>query len=96
MRSSAEDTIRAVVDALEQRASARGEPVRALCSVRDLVANDESEIAVDYLINTVNSFRLALRQDEYDRLMSAAVQLDYADCVTDIDPQLLIPDTDDI
>ncbi|MFJ6985647.1 MULTISPECIES: hypothetical protein [unclassified Streptomyces] len=92
MNSSADDIIREVLDALEQRASDRGETVRGLGSVRDLVANDEAEIAVDYLINTVNSFRLALRQDEYDRLMSAAVLLDYADCVTDIDPQLLVPD----
>ncbi|MFC9843812.1 hypothetical protein [Streptomyces sp. NPDC127595] len=95
MKSSADDIIRAVVDALEQRASARGETVRALGSVRDLVANDEAEIAVDYLINTVNAFRLALRQDEYDRLVSAAVRLDYADCLTDIDRQLLVPHSDD-
>jgi APA family basic amino acid/polyamine antiporter len=95
MKSSADDIIRAVVDALEQRASARGQTVRALGSVRGLVANDEAEIAVDYLINTINSFRLTMRQDEYDRLMSAAVRLDYADCVTDTDPQLLVPASDD-
>ncbi|MFJ6569170.1 hypothetical protein ACIQNU_17260 [Streptomyces sp. NPDC091292] len=96
MNSSADDIIRAVVDALERRASARGETVSALDSVRDLVANDEAEIAIDYLINAVNSFRLALRQDEYDRLMSAAARLDYADSVTDIDPQLLVPAPGDV
>ncbi|MFJ2829347.1 hypothetical protein ACIPC1_17585 [Streptomyces sp. NPDC087263] len=95
MKSSADDIICAVVDALEQRASARGETVRALGSVRALVANDEAEIAVDYLINTVNSFRLALRQGEYDRLVSAAVRLDYADCLTDLDRQVLVPDDED-
>ncbi|MHA5047813.1 hypothetical protein [Streptomyces sp. SD15] len=96
MNSSADDIIRTVVDTLKQRAAARGETVPALDSVRNLVANDESDIAIDYLINTVNSFRLALRQDEYDRLMSAAVLLDYTDCVTDIDPRLLTPASDDI
>ncbi|MHB9857401.1 hypothetical protein [Streptomyces sp. YIM S03343] len=69
--------------------------MRALDSVRDLVSNDEAEIAVDYLVNTINSFRLMLRQDEYDRLMSAATRLDYADSVTDIDPRLLLPASDD-
>lgn len=73
------------------QASARGETVRALDSVRDLVANDEAEIAIDHLINTVNAFRLTLRQDEHDRLMSAAARLNYADSVTDIDPRLLVP-----
>ncbi|WP_208647981.1 hypothetical protein [Streptomyces tirandamycinicus] len=96
MNSSAEDIIRAVVDALKRRASTRGETVPALDSVRDLVANDEAEIAIDYLINTVNSFRLTLRKDEYDRLMSAATRLDYADSVTDIDPRLLVPTSDDV
>ncbi|MFD9513757.1 hypothetical protein [Streptomyces mirabilis] len=65
--------------------------MRALDSVRDLVANDEAEIAIDHLINTVNAFRLTLRQDEHDRLMSAAARLNYADSVTDIDPRLLVP-----
>ncbi|MGW6602523.1 hypothetical protein [Streptomyces sp. NPDC055036] len=96
MNSSADDIIRAVVDTLQQRASARAETVPALDSVRDLVANDEAEIAIDYLINTVNSFRLALRQDEYDRLRSAAALLHYADSVTDIDPRLLVPASDDV
>ncbi|MEU9286242.1 hypothetical protein AB0D57_16360 [Streptomyces sp. NPDC048275] len=96
MNSSADDIIRTVVDTLKQRASARGETVPALDSVRHLVANDEADLAIDYLINTVNSFRLALRQDEYDRLMSAAARLDYADSVTDIDPRLLVPASDDV
>ncbi|MDO0916760.1 hypothetical protein QQM39_39915 [Streptomyces sp. DT2A-34] len=96
MNNSAEDIIRAVVDTLKRRASARGETVPALDSVRNLVANDEAEIAIDYLINTVNSFRLTLRQDEYDQLMSAATRLDYADSVTDIDPRLLVPASDDV
>ncbi|GHD36620.1 hypothetical protein GCM10010317_001150 [Streptomyces mirabilis] len=42
-------------------------------------------------INTVNSFRLTLRQGEHDRLMSAAARLNYADSVTGIDPRLLVP-----
>lgn len=96
MNSSTDDIIRAVADILAQRASARGETVPALDTVRDLVANDEAEIAIDYLINTVNSFRLALRQDEYDRLMSAATRLDYADSVTDVDARLLVPASDDV
>ncbi|GAX48560.1 hypothetical protein AQJ27_05765 [Streptomyces olivochromogenes] len=54
------------------------ETVRALDPVRDLVASDEAEIAVDHLINTVDSFRLTLRQDEHDRLMSAAARLNVA------------------
>lgn len=95
MNSSADDDIRAVVDALKQRASARGETAPALDSVLELVANDEAEIAIDYLINTANAFRLPMRQDEYDRLISAATRLDYADSVTDIDPGLLLPDPDD-
>ncbi|MFF1746519.1 hypothetical protein [Streptomyces mirabilis] len=65
--------------------------MRALDSVRALVANDEAEIVIDYLINTVDSFQLTLRQDAYDRLMSAAARLNYADSVTDIDPRLLVP-----
>lgn len=96
MNSSTDDIIRAVVGTLKQRASARGETVPALDSVRDLVANDEAEIAIDYLINTINSFQLSLRQDEYDRLMSEAARLDYADSVTDIDPRLLVPASDDV
>ncbi|MFF8609570.1 hypothetical protein ACF06X_26985 [Streptomyces sp. NPDC015346] len=67
----------------------------ALDSVRSLVANDEAEIAIGYLINTVNSFRLALRQDEYDRLTSAAVQLNCADGLTDVDRRLIVPASDD-
>ncbi|MFF7593816.1 hypothetical protein [Streptomyces mirabilis] len=31
---------------------------------------DDTEVAIDHLINTVNSFRLTLCQEEYDRLMS--------------------------
>ncbi|MEV4445545.1 hypothetical protein [Streptomyces mirabilis] len=42
-------------------------------------------------INTVNSFRLTLRQGEHGRLMSAAARLNHADSVTDIDPRLLVP-----
>jgi len=53
-----------VVDALKQRATARGEKVSALESVLDLVANDEAEIAIDYLIDTADAFRLPVRQDE--------------------------------
>ncbi|MFD4872937.1 hypothetical protein ACFWOB_06150 [Streptomyces sp. NPDC058420] len=95
MNSSANDDIHAVVDTLKQRASARGETVPALASVLKLVANDEPEIAIDCLINTANAFRLPMRQDEYDRLMSAATRLEYADAVTDIEPTLLLPKLDD-
>ncbi|MFJ3799930.1 hypothetical protein ACIPSJ_27060 [Streptomyces sp. NPDC090088] len=95
MNSSADNDIRAVIDTLKQRASARGETVPALDSVLNLVANGEAEIAIDYLVNTANAFRLPLRQDEYARLLSAAARLDYADGVTDIDPSLLLPDPDD-
>ncbi|WP_329241867.1 hypothetical protein OG223_03000 [Streptomyces sp. NBC_01478] len=94
MNSSADDDIRAVVGALKHRAAAREETAPALDSVLDLVANDEAEIAVDYLVNTANAFRLPVRQDEYDRLLSAATRLDYADGVTEIDPTLLLPDPD--
>ena len=96
MNSSADDDIRAVVDALRRRTAARGERVRALDSVLHLVANDEAEIAIDHLIHTANAFRLPLRQDEHDRLMGAAARLDHADGVTDIDPDLLRPDSEDI
>jgi len=73
-----------------------GRGVRALDSVLHLVANDEAEIAIDHLIHTANAFRLPLRQDEHDRLMGAAARLDHADGVTDIDPDLLRPDSEDI
>ncbi|MFJ8489139.1 hypothetical protein ACIRBZ_12350 [Streptomyces sp. NPDC094038] len=86
---SVDGEILAVVDAVARRAAARGESIRALRSVRDLVANDEAEIAIDHLVNTANAFRLPLRQDEHERLMAAAARLDYADAVTDIDPRLL-------
>ncbi|MGW1143982.1 hypothetical protein ACWD6I_02735 [Streptomyces sp. NPDC002454] len=92
MNRSVEDTLRAVVDALERRALAdRTEALPALRSVRALLANDEAEIAVDYLVNTLNAFRLALRQDEYGCLVTAAGLLDQADTVTDLDPRLLRP-----
>ena len=96
MNSSADDDIRAVVDALKQRTAAREERVRALDSVLHLVANDEAEIAIDHLVHTANAFRLPLRQDEHDRLMAAAARLDHADGVTDIDPDLLRPDSEGI
>ncbi|MYV56227.1 hypothetical protein [Streptomyces sp. SID3212] len=95
MNSSADDVIRSVADAVEQRALARGTHVPALGSVRSMVDSDESEMAVDYLVNTVNSYRLTLGQDEYDRLMWAADKLGSADDVTDIDPQLLVPAADE-
>ncbi|MEW1773230.1 hypothetical protein [Streptomyces sp. NPDC086777] len=69
---SAEADILAVVDAVGRCTSARGESIRALESVRDLVANDEAEIAIDYLVNTANAFRLPLRQDEHERLLLPA------------------------
>ena len=94
MGSSADDIIHAAVDTLQRRAAARGGNVGALASVRLLVLNDEAEIAIDYLINTVNSFRLVLRQDEYDQLLAGATRLGYADSVTDIDPELLVPTSD--
>ncbi|MGW1504082.1 hypothetical protein ACWCQW_37120 [Streptomyces mirabilis] len=50
--------------------------------------------AIDCLINTVDSLRLTLRQDAYDRLMSAAARLNYPDSVTDIHPRLLVPAPD--
>ena len=90
MNSSGDNEILAVVDAVERRASARGESIRALDSVRGLVANDEAEIAVDYLVNTANAFGLPLRRDEHERLMAAASLLGYADAVTDLDPRLLL------
>ncbi|MGW3103648.1 hypothetical protein [Streptomyces sp. NPDC001100] len=96
MGSSADDDIRAVADALKRRAAARGERVRALDSVLHLVANDEAEIAIDHLVHTANAFRLPMRQGEHDRLMAAAARLDHADGVTDIDPGLLRPDSEDI
>jgi basic amino acid/polyamine antiporter, APA family len=92
---SVEADILAVVDAVGRRASARGERIRALNSVRDLVANDEAEIAIDHLVNAANAFRLPLRADEHERLMAAATRLDYADAVTDIDPRLLLPAGDE-
>ncbi|MFG3289645.1 hypothetical protein ACGF3G_12695 [Streptomyces sp. NPDC048179] len=92
---SVDAEILAVVDGVERRAAARGERIRALDSVRDLVANDEAEIAIDYLVNTANAFGLPLRHDEYERLMAAASRLDYADAVTDLDPRLLLPAGDD-
>ncbi|WP_327237315.1 hypothetical protein OG349_28630 [Streptomyces sp. NBC_01317] len=61
-----------------------------------MVESDESEMAVDYLVNTVNACRLTLRQDEYDRLMWAADQLGSADDVTDIDTQLLVAASDEV
>ncbi|MEU9452972.1 hypothetical protein [Streptomyces sp. NPDC048277] len=81
--------ILAVVDAVERRASDRGEALPALRSVRNLVVNDEAELAIDYLVNTANAFGLPLRQDEHEQLMAAAARLDYADAVTDLDPRLL-------
>ncbi|MFF2525632.1 hypothetical protein [Streptomyces liangshanensis] len=91
MNSPVDDVIRAVTDSLERRALALGKRVGALDSVRGLVAADEADIALDYLVNTANAFRLPMRQDEYDRLMEAARRLDPSDWVTDIDPQLLFP-----
>ncbi|MEV0736814.1 hypothetical protein AB0I51_12790 [Streptomyces sp. NPDC050549] len=96
MNSSADDDIRALVDALKRRTAARGERVPALDSVLHLVANDEAEIAIDGLIHTANAFRLLSRQGEYDRLLAAAARLDHADGVTDIDPDLLRPVSEDI
>ncbi|MEU6485295.1 hypothetical protein [Streptomyces sp. NPDC046887] len=94
MNTPEDGIIRAVADAVQRRAPGRGDAVGALDSVRDLVANDEAELAVDYLVSTVNWFRLTVRQDEYDRLMSAAARLSYADAVTGIDPRLLLPAED--
>lgn len=91
MHSPVDEVILAVVDAVKQRARTQAVSVRALESVRDLVVNDEAEIAIDYLVNTVNFHRLTLRQDEYERLLEAAARLGCADGVTDVDPRLLVP-----
>ncbi|MDK1476860.1 hypothetical protein QNO07_26240 [Streptomyces sp. 549] len=78
MGSSADDIVRTVVDALEQRAAARGETVSVLDPFRDLIANDGAEIATDHLVNTVYSFQLTLRRDEYGRLVAGATRLGVA------------------
>ncbi|MEO3974968.1 hypothetical protein [Streptomyces sp. CAU 1734] len=88
-------SVYAVVDALEERAAARGVSVGALTSVRELVANGEPDTAIDYLVNTVNSSRLLLGRAEYERLLSAAAELDCVDDLTDVDPRLLVNDPDE-
>ncbi|RPE42029.1 hypothetical protein EDD90_5130 [Streptomyces sp. Ag109_O5-1] len=95
MDPSVDAAVLAVVDAVRRRASARGETVRALDSVRDLVVNDEAEIAIGHLVHTADAFGLAVRRDEYERLMAAATALGYADAVTDLGPRLLLPADDD-
>ncbi|MCM2388187.1 hypothetical protein [Streptomyces albipurpureus] len=95
MTRTAAASVYAVVDALERRAVTRGISVPALTSVRELVANGEPDMAIDYLVNTVNSFRLLLGRAEYTRLLSAAAELDYdADDLTDLEPRLLVADPD--
>ncbi|MFD3972095.1 hypothetical protein [Streptomyces cyaneofuscatus] len=79
-----------VVGSLQLQADERGISVVALRSMRELAANDEPEIAIDHLVNTVNSFGLTLKRDEYDRLSALAVRLEYPDVLTDIRPELML------
>ncbi|MFF3849261.1 hypothetical protein [Streptomyces sp. NPDC002328] len=95
MHGPVDELILAVADAVAQRARVQGVFMRGLVSVRDLVVNDEAEIAIDCLVNTVNFHRLPLRRDEYDQLMEAADRLGCADGVTDVDPRLLVPPSDE-
>ncbi|MEU5160912.1 hypothetical protein AB0G74_15075 [Streptomyces sp. NPDC020875] len=67
----------------------------ALTSVRDLVANGEPDMAIDYLVNTVNAFQLALQRTEYERLLSVAAELDCAHSLTDVNPRLIVTDPDE-
>ncbi|MGW3439891.1 hypothetical protein ACWDB3_22185 [Streptomyces bacillaris] len=85
----AESAILPVIVSLQLQADERGISVVALQSMRELVANDEPEIAIDYLVNTMNSFGLTLKQDEHERLSVLAVRLQYADILTDIRPELI-------
>ncbi|AGK75115.1 hypothetical protein ACIF6I_36380 [Streptomyces microflavus] len=86
----AEFIIVPVIGSLQLQADERGVSGLALQSMRELVANDEPEIAIDYLVNTVNSFGLTLKRDEYERLSALAVRLQYADILTDIRPELIL------
>ncbi|MFD7218484.1 hypothetical protein [Streptomyces cyaneofuscatus] len=86
----AEFVIVQVVGSLEKQADERGISVVALRSMRELAANDEPEIAIDYLVNTVNSFGLTLKRDEYEKISALAVRLQYADVLTDIRPELIL------
>ncbi|WP_411082244.1 hypothetical protein [Streptomyces sp. cmx-18-6] len=85
----ADAVIAMVVGALERQAAARGLRVDVLQSVRELAANDEAEIALDYLVHAVNSSGLTLSQDQYDRLRALALRLEYSDVLTDIRPERL-------
>ncbi|MFJ8563157.1 hypothetical protein ACIRD0_38020 [Streptomyces microflavus] len=86
----AEFIIVQVVGSLQLQADGRRINIAALQSMRELAANDEPEIAIDYLVNTLNSFGLTLKQDEYDRLSALAVRLEYTDALTDIRPELIL------
>ncbi|WP_328915233.1 MULTISPECIES: hypothetical protein [unclassified Streptomyces] len=96
MDPSHDADIHRIVDSLTRRAAARGLPhLNFLGSVRELVGTGEPDTAIDWLINGVNAFRLPMRHAEYARLLAIAELLDGPDSVTDIDPDLLIEDTDD-
>ncbi|MFJ8845674.1 hypothetical protein ACIRFF_22515 [Streptomyces cyaneofuscatus] len=91
MDHHAEFIIVTLVDSLQRQADARRIAVPALRSMRELAANDEPEIAIDYLVNTVNSYGLTLKREEYDRLSALADRLDHLDVLADIRPESVLP-----
>ncbi|MFF6905403.1 hypothetical protein ACFY9Q_05630 [Streptomyces sp. NPDC012389] len=91
MDHHAEFIIVTLVGSLQRQTGERRIAVPALRSMRELAANDEPEIAIDHLVNTVNSYGLTLKREEYDRLSALAVRLDHLDVLADIRPELILP-----
>ncbi|MGW1203415.1 hypothetical protein [Streptomyces cyaneofuscatus] len=91
MDHHAEFVIVTLVGSLRRQADERRIVVPALRSMCELAANDEPEIAIDYLVNTVNSYGLTLKREERDRLSALAVRLDHLDVLADIRAELILP-----
>ncbi|MFD7690462.1 hypothetical protein [Streptomyces sp. NPDC059781] len=82
--SSPDALVRSVAESIALRTTGRRQPTGALESVVDLVEADEADMAVDHLARVIDHYRLPIFRTEYDRLVSAATQLDSLDSITEI------------
>ncbi|WP_217131035.1 hypothetical protein [Streptomyces sp. AC558_RSS880] len=76
--------VRSVAESIALRTTGRRQPSGALESVVELVEADEADMAVDHLARVIDHYRIPILQTEYDRLVSAATQLDSLDSITGI------------
>ncbi|MFD5494532.1 hypothetical protein ACFYY3_05595 [Streptomyces sp. NPDC001812] len=82
--------LHATTEGIARRVTGEKGPATALRSVRELIDNDEAELALDDLARVIEYFRIPILRVEYDQLVTAATLLNSMDSLLETGVERLV------